>query len=433
MKKLLAFLLSFVLLSSLFAGLSAQGAADYVDETYSYKAAMEFFGDTGDLTRDQEYKGFSSEDGFALDGIWGFEYWDFADNKFKPMTAYYDKNLKEEGWSHSGWSNLYTTSLESAWNTSPYNYCSVANNGKRLHPGSQAGVVITFTAPAGGTISYDLSLYVYTEKITSGSPYGGNNIALFVNDTQIWPAENGIQTIYNDNASKTDPFAVSVPSFRVNAGDKVRFRIVTSNGNNGSKGTELAKFPIVTYHKADVPIGNPKGEAPANVVTTGQRDTTDTAVSWDAAKDAVGYNVYLKGPDDADFRKVNQAPITECQYTLTGLAPKTMYEISISTLTASSESDRSDPQTFITPQLEVSTNPTTDPSETDKTENTENPDSSGSASVKPTGSASDGTDTQPQEKTFPLWIVFVIAGVILVAAVAVVFLMMKKKAATSDK
>ncbi len=431
MKKSLAFLLSLVFVLSLMTGFSARGAVDYVNETYAYIDCKDGFGVMPEgLEKDKEYGGYVSEEGFSLGDIpWSYEYWDFADNTFKPMSGYFDECLKDDGWVHSGWSKFYTSTVESAWNDTGYTYCSVANNGKRLHPGTQAGVVLTFTAPAGGTISYDLAICLYTEKVTATATYGGDNIALFVNDTQIWPANNGIQTIYNDNASKEEPFQVSVTSFKVNAGDKVRFRVTTSNGNRGSKGTELESFPVVTYHSAEVPIGNPKGEAPVTVVTEQiSKKTTDMAVSWSEAKNAVGYNLYLKGPEEGDFRKVNAEPITECQYTLTGLASKTMYELAVSTLTATSESERSEPQTFVTPQVDSAGSSTDGPSGSDSTapstDSAVTPSGSGASSQK----GSNQTDTPAKEAGFPLWAIFVIVGVAVVAAAAVaVFLVLKKK------
>ncbi len=433
MKKTLALLMSMALILSVVAGFAVSANAaplEYVNRTYAMQDYMDEFGThhtKDNMTPDTTYEGaYIKQEGYTFgDNTWTFEYWEPSEDgttgTFKPMTAFFAE--AQSGWVHGGWTNFYTSNAESAWTKNGMTYCSVRNNGKQLHPGDTAGVVVTYIVPADGVISYDLSIMLYGgENRSSTAGKGGDILALYVNTDRIWPAAGQPDcVVYSDTASDAEPFEVSVDSFRVKAGDKVRFMVRTDNGNNGSAGTNLVDFPVVSYSKCVLPIGDPKGVAPSVIYTDrAGKDTTDTVVTWEAAENAAGYNIYLKGPDDADFKKVNEAPITELTYTLTGLKGKTLYDLQITTIPQANpenESDRSATQTFMTgkgPETEEPTTPTT-------TDIPGAPASSDTA-VKPSN-----TDNTKEEGGFPIWVIFVIAGVAVLAVVAVVVVVVLKK------
>ncbi len=456
MKKTLALLMSMALILSVVAGLavSTSAAPAFVNETYKLQDYIAEFGThhtDGKMTFDESSGGYVRSEGFTFgDNTWTYECWDPHANddkgEFKPMTVYYASGYQGE-WAHGGWTNFYTADANSAWTKNYMTYCSVGNNGKRLHPGDEGGVVVTFTVPATGVISYDLSISLYGGTGRDQASGKGDILALYVNDTRIWPAAGQPDcVVFSDTASSAEPYAVSVESFSVKEGDKVRFMVTTNNGNNGSAGTDLVDFPVVTYHSADVPVGDPKGVAPEGImVNRAGQNTTDHEVVWNPAKNAGGYNVYLKGPNDAEFKKVNTAPITECTYKLTGLEAKTLYEVKVSTIPASNpngESDHSEAQAFMTGKgadtgtdTDGGGDPTTDvvdPSNTDTNTNTNTNTNSGSNSASNTGAASSNTNKVEEKKGLPVGaLVAIIAGGVAVVAVAavVVVVVMKKKAA----
>ncbi len=434
MKKTLALLMSMALILSVVAGFAVSANAaplEYVNETYALQDYMDEFGTHHEsMEKDPIKQGYIREEGFAFgDNTWTYEYWepseDGSTGTFKPMTAFFAEVA--DGWVHGGWTNFYTANAESAWTKNGMTYCSVRNNGKTLHPGDTAGIVVTFNVPADGVISYDLAISLYGgDNRSSTAGKGGDVLALYVNDERIWPAAGQEPcVVYSDTASSAEPYEVSVDSFRVKGGDKVRFMVTTDNGNNGSAGTTLESYPVVTYNECVLPIGDPKGVAPTGIVTDrAGKDTTDTVVAWQAAKNAAGYNIYLKGPDDADFKKVNDAPITELTYTLTGLKGKTLYDLKMTTIPTSNpqgESDPSDTQTFMTPK---GPDVVTDPAGDDPTTTSDIP---GAPATSDTAVKPSNTDTPKEEGGFPIWVIFVIAGVAVVAVVAVVVVVVLKK------
>ncbi len=436
MKKTLALLMSMALILSLVSGfmVSSNAAVAYVDETYVYQEAMsDYFGNVDGLTATGEYGSYESAEGFFFgeDKVWTLEYLDqTADSDtpvFKPMTAYFSSAPENP---IQSWTNHYTPNDAAPCEESGLTYCSVASNGKRLHPGTASGPVITFIVPAGGTISYDLTIGAYGEGNLSTGSAGGDKLELYVNETKVWPTGDDV-VIHYDTYSDSAPYEVSFPSFKVNAGDKVRFAVTTSTGNRGSKGVNLVSLPVVTYHEAEVSIGDPNGTPPANVVAERvSKDSTDMKVTWDAAKNAAGYNVYIKGENDAEFKKVNAEPIKECEYVVTGLNGKALYELQVTTIPEANpqnESSPSETQTFLTPK--GNDDPITEGGVVDSvtSDNTGNNSSDG----KPANSGNNNkpaTNKPAEKEGFPLWLIFVIAGgVVAVAAVVVVVLLVVKK------
>ncbi len=415
MKKTLALLMALAMMLACVAGLAMNTSAteqEWVYETYSYQDALEEVGTHGDgeIEIDEATGSYDSVDGFYFcDGLWTYEFWDPETETFEPMTSYYKD--KQVGWAHGTWANIYTAFADSAWKKTGYTYCSIMSNGKHMHPGNTAGPAITFIAPASGVISYEASIYPYSKSHNSDNIALGNYATLWVNDTQVYPAPDEdpeIGHIFSDLHSSSSPLEVTCSSFKVNEGDRVRLRIIAAGGDNGGRRVILSKLPTVTYHEASVPIGDPNGTPPANIITERVgKDTTDMKVSWEAAKNAASYNVYVNG------EKVNEAPITECTYTVTGLDADTLYDMTVTTVLASGvESAHSDPQSFKTAKGNKADAPATDTSSDDS---------------EIVVSTDTGVVEQPKDEgSFPWWIVAV-AGVAVVAIVVVLVLVLGKK------
>lgn len=75
----------------------------------------------------------------------------------------------------------------------------------------------------------------------------------------------------------------------------------------------------------------PTIQPPANV-TVGTVTASSIALSWTAATNATGYNVYRNGS------KITASPVTPTSYTATGLAASTAYNFQVSSVGASGES-----------------------------------------------------------------------------------------------
>ncbi len=436
MKKTLALLMSLALMITVVASFAVSSNAapvEYVEDVYSYATFLETeYGKHASSMEADDDGARISTAGFTFDELWTYEYYDQAESAFKPMTAYFEE-VPEDGWCLSTWDNLYTTSKEAALAQSPYTYCMVFDGGRRLHPSPVSGPAITFIVPADGTVSYDLAIYMYNAG--SSAADWGNKIFVYQNDTKIWPQGEDV-SIYADTDGAGNPYEVSVPSFNVKAGDKIRFMLHTTNGNNGGMGAYLSSLPEVTYHEASVPIGNPKGTPPKNVIVDRLgKDTTDIFVTWDAVKNATGYNVYLKSDADSAPVKVNSEPITSTEYTATGLKGKTLYDLTVTAVMSSGvESEASPAQTFVTPEVNSGSDKNTDVTNTVDTNNTVDVSEPGSKPVT-SGSDKPTTDKPAEKEGFPLWIIIAIIAVVVVVAaavVAVVVLTKKKSAAPAE-
>lgn len=415
MKKSLAILMSLALMLSCIVGASftSSAAPEYVEKTYTYSDAVSDFGSHAEgVEVDSKYYAVIAEE-FLFGKYWTYEYRDPIDDSFKPMTAYYPDNHLDKAWAHYGWSRFYTSYAESAWYSTDYTYCSITANGKAIHPGPGADPAVTFIVPATGVITYEASIYCYgggNTPANRGEDNYGNYISLWVNDTKVWPEDPEYSLIDAESTSPANPFEILVTSISVNEGDRVRLMIEARNNNNIDKGCDLAQYPIVTYEKAEVPIGNPKGEAPTDIVP-GKYTSEGFTVSWSPTDNAAGYNLYING------NKHNTELITETNYVVTGLESNTIYNVSMTTVTnAGSESDPSDILPVRT-KKGVSTEDTAT-STTSPTDTTNEPVSTTT------------TVNKPSEKSFPWWIIIVaVVVVIAVAAVLVLVLGKKKKPA----
>jgi len=428
MKKFLAILMTLALMLSCVVGLTVSSSAaelEYVEESYKWAEAAE--ADYASHTADDDGN-LEGGQAFFADGLWTLEWFDTETSVFSPMSAYFAK--AQEGWVHGGWSNFYTANVDSVWSKIGATYCSVASTGKRMHPGDTTGSVITFNVPATGVISYNASIAPYGTH-TSDSDNGGDAIYLYVNDTMVWPANADDAVFYSDTVSKDAPMVVDCPSFNVNAGDKVRLVLTTKPGTtNGSKGCDLVQLPVVTYHSAktstgaEMSVGNPKGEPPTEIITS-DATAEGCKVTWVEAKNAAGYNIYIDG------QKVNAEPITALEYVITGLQPKTNYNLTITTVTTKgSESDPSPEQPFRTKKGEVTDVPSSD-STVDVITDTTTDTGDASVDTTPVTSAPATTDdaVKNEGSSSVLWIVIAaVAAAVVIAAVVVVIIIKKKKA-----
>lgn len=408
MKKILATFMALLMIAGLMTGLAVTSSADeeqeleYVEEVYSFDALANP-GDWGEGKNP------------IANGLWRFDYWDFADNKFKPMTAWEGSDGGAAG------QNTYfepIPDLVLEQDASPYFYCRHRANGTQMHPGSQADAVRTFIVPASGKIIYDFEIQALAEgNIAGSSETAGDAISVYLNDTLIWPAASyvdgetvteadvaaGFVLLYYDS-----PLSVSISNLDVEAGDEIHLR-VGANGNKGGKATQV-DLNTVTYVTCELPIGDPKGVAPANL-TSSDVGTTTATISWEAARNAKGYNVYVND------EKVNEEEITELTYKLEGLAPGAISRVTVTTVTEIGESDPSEVLSIRT-QKEDTDASSDEPTVTDSGSNN--------------NSGSNSTNTTSNENTG--WIIGIVAGVIvLLAALIIVFVVMSKKKKSDNK
>ena len=436
MKKTLALFMALAMIAAFFVGFAVNSSAApaFVEETYTYADALEEHGKHGEDGDVEISEGgaYNYEEFLFCDGVWTYEYLDNDDGGvFKPMTAYFAE--KQEGWVHGGWSNIYTANEDSAWTSGGNSYCSIMSAGKYLHPGNTGGCALTFIVPATGVISYDAAIYAYgTDSNTPEKQpeTWGSCVWLYVNDTLVWPADEGASEsnrMGGHNTSSSSPVNVSYPSFNANEGDRIRLVVTAYANHNGSKGTALASMPTVTYHSASVPIGNPKGSAPTGIAAECPKNTLNCNVEWTEAKNAAGYNLYLQKEGDEAPVKVNDAPVTGTSYTIEGLESSTLYQLTMTTVTKEgNESDPSEPIAFKSRKVDApASTDTGDTTESNKT--TDTPANTDTAAGKPA--------EKPTEKGgFPWWIIVVVAAVVVIAVVVVIIIVAgkKKKAAPAE-
>ena len=458
MKKFLALLMTLVMAVSFVVTLSVSSSAaeeKWVEETYSLQEVLDAFG-THEAADDFTL---SAEPMFG--GVWTYEWFDTNSSSFAPMGVYVNRSLSNEG-SNNGWANYYSPYKDCLLNQDePANYCMFMSNGKQMHPGTGAGPVITYIAPASGTISFYAEVFPYSNaadgNLSTNGETKGNHMYLYVNDTKVWPATEEDSLMYGDTHTQEAPMKVDATAFNVNAGDRVRMVMTAHAGNKGGKGCTIASQPVVTWHTTSdgTAIGNPNGNPPTGVLSSDLK--ADSAkITWTAAKNAAGYNVYLDG------KKVNDAPINATEYVITGLEARTMYEFTITTVTTSGrESEPTQPQSFRTKKAadtatsttststvttpvsgegegSVTDSVTTDVSNVDSITDsnndvtTESNDASEKTTSKKPTSTKKTTSTMKttaDEAGFPWWII-IVAGVVVLAAVAVVvFFVLKKKPA----
>ncbi len=405
MKKLFTVLLALAMMLSVVAGfaVTASAAPEYLETEYEYNVSEEWGNE--ETKKNPVFQG----------GLWMYEWYHEVNQEFGVMEAWFDKT--PEGVGSSTMTNYYTAIENSyeeyglgAGSLDDYYYCAVRYNGKGLHPGINVAPVVTFVCPADGKLQYTVK----------GAPNGKNNIAeknsagnhlyVFLDEEIVYEVET---CHYQEDKSTYDVDLI----LDVKEGQKIRYAI-GPNGSRSSKGWDMKELPCVVYLESPVPIGNPKGAAPANIMTT-DRTSSGCTVSWDAVENATGYNVYLNG------EKLNDAPITATNFTITGLEPETVYEsLTVSSVSAAGvESDQSDPKSFRTKQAEVASSddkaPAGNDDKTPDQDNDKTPDQDGDKAPSTNGSSNVG---------LIVIIVAVAVVVLLILAVAIVLvvLMMKK-------
>ncbi|MBQ5743371.1 MAG: fibronectin type III domain-containing protein [Clostridia bacterium] len=444
MKKTLALLMTLALVLSCIAGfaVNSSAAVDFVEETYSYDSIVDEYGNIDGLTEDTENKSYNSETGFSFcDGLWSYEYYLTAEKEFKPMVGYYPDCHLADGWLQGGHGSIYVADPSAAWTNGGLTYCGIMGY-KFMHPGEAAGAVITYTVPASGNISYDFSIFANADT-NHPNAYPGENwgtlIYVFINDEQVYPAANdtsGANRIGYHTTSKLMPLEVSLSAINVKAGDKIRAVAVAYNGFNDATGVYFESTPTVTYHSADVPVGNPNGTPPTDLVVDVDKNTNDSTVTWTAATDAASYNVYLKKSADAgDAVKVNTAPVTETTFTLTGMDAETMYEVYVTTVTsAGKESAPSDSYIFKTKKgADAGTSDNTDNSagSSDVATNDSNAGSSNAGNNNAGNNANNNNNNNAnnnkKDSSALLWIIIAVAAAVVVAVVVVVVIVLAKK------
>ena len=89
-------------------------------------------------------------------------------------------------------------------------------------------------------------------------------------------------------------------------------------------------------------VGSAPALQPPAGLTVGATTASTIALSWSAATNATGYNVYRNGS------KITPAPVTATSYTAGGLAASTSYNFQVSTVGASGESELSNAVTGTT-------------------------------------------------------------------------------------
>lgn len=414
MKKTLALFMTLALMLTCITGFAFNSSAEgetpeYVEPSYSFELAMQSFGNVDGIEQNPEWGSYDSEDGFFFDDVWTFEYWDHDSQVFAPMAAYFRSN--QPGMKPS-YGAFYMPYPEVGYSENGLHWIAIWNKGKYYHPGTTGGPVVTFIVPADGTISYSAAW-------SSGG--NGNYATLWVNDEMIFPADGNLENaVFNNNS----PITIEVEAFKVKAGDRVRLRLTTVGGNRSGKGSTLSGQPVVTYIDSAVSIGNPNGEPPTTVTPSRVgKDTSDTLVTWNEGLKAVSYNLYIKeSGTDGDPVKVNDAPITETSYTVTGLKFNTLYQLTVTSLTKEgTESAHSEPAGVKTPKA---------PKDSDKTSDTSTKDTDTSITTNTNTNTNTSTvDNTNPSGGFPWWIVIVAAVVVIIVVILVLVLGKKKKPA----
>ncbi len=422
MKKTLTLLMALVMMLSCFAGLSLNSSAaelEYVEQVYDYKTAMlDDYGKTDDLEIDDETGTYNSGEGFMFGGdLWTYEYYNLETEEFQNMVAYVKTSIA--GYVPS-FSSTYVPFGEVGFQgETGLKYLSIATKGTYLHPGTTSGPVVTFIVPASGKVSYDTSLFCGNA--------GGIHATIWLNDTMIFPADKDLDKALTtgDTHTKEDPFRIALTNVKVEEGDLLRLCITTPDGKRDGRGTTLVDQPKVTYTECVLPIGNPNGTPPSNVMAVpARKNSTDTDVSWDAALNAVSYNIYVKDSNgDEEAVKVNDAPITDTKYKITGLEFGTLYELTVTSITAEGkESAHSDPVGFMTAKGDGKTSDKT----SDKDSDTTNTDAGVSQ-----GGNNPVDNNKGDDAGFPWIIVVIAAAVVVVVAIVLVLVLGKKKKAVA--
>lgn len=405
MKKLFTALLALVMMLSVVAGfaVTSSAAPEYLETEYVYNVGEEWGNE--ETKTNPVFQG----------GLWMFEWYHEVDQKFGVMEAWFDKT--PEGVGSTAQTKFYTAIENSyeeygmgAGTLDDYYYCMIRYNGKGLHPGINVGPVITFVCPADGKLQYTVKGAPNGKTNIEEKNSTGNHLYVFLDEE----LKHEVEACYYQEDNTTYDVDLILD---VKEGQKIRY-VIGPNGSRASKGWDLKEMPSVVYLESSVPIGDPKGAAPTGVMTT-DRTSDGCTVSWEAVDKAVGYNVYLDG------KKLNDAPITETNFTITGLEPETVYEsLTVSSVSASGvESDQSDPKSFRTKQAEAASSddktPAGDDDKTPDPDDDKTSDQGGDKAPSANGSSNAGL-------IIIIVIVAVVVLLILAVAIVLVVMMMKK-------
>ena len=323
------------------------------------------------------------------------------------------------------YAQMYVPFAEAGFSESIHTYCAIWQKGSVLHPGTKTGPAITFIVPAKGTVTY--------EAAVRGGGNGGDYFTVWLNDEMIYPASGDWNDAIFKNATSDNPAEATIPSLKVEEGDVIRMCVMAVGGSRSSRASYIVKHPTVTYTECVLPIGNPNGVPPTDIITTMKgKNTSDTEVMWKESAGAAGYNIYVKNLDaDSEAVKVNSEPITALQYTITGLDFNTMYEMTMTSVTKDGkESEHTDAVAFKTPKGADKDDDKT----SDKTSDADKDDSK--LPVNNDGNNNDKNNTNKKEPVQISWVTIVIIAVavvfvLLIAAVVVLLILLSKKKAAA--
>ncbi|MBO5247675.1 MAG: fibronectin type III domain-containing protein [Clostridia bacterium] len=455
MKKVSALLMALVMMLSCFVGFSLNAFAeekDYVEKEYSYQDAAEKDIENYITSRYElnvNSGTYDSLTGFFVDDVWTYEYLDEDGKTFVPMGAFI--KTKQNGMVVGLAKSFVPNALSEYSNT---NYTGCAVSGKSLFPGNTTGAAVTYVVPASGTISYDVSV-VLPLSSNSAKKNAGSRVTVWVNDKIVYPTSGSMEdaTLYAENAPAESPFEISIPSLKVNKGDRVRLCVTSADGKRASKRVDLAVFPLITYKESSLPIGNPRGVPPTNITANKvSNDVSDIKVTWTPAtvEGILGYNFYVKNDKTGETQKMNDAPVTGTEYTMQGLPFDLIGRLTVTTVTAAGESDPSKEVGFRTPYREgagevvIPSDTSTDSDEGNQTSDVVDTNQDQNSNQNDNNNQNNNQNNQNNQNTnnqnnnnqnnntnkdeFPWWILIVVASVVIVVCAVLLVLMLKKPA-----
>ena len=188
-----------------------------------------------------------------------------------------------------------------------------------LNTATAEATAMAFRAPKSGVV--DFSVKNDEPYLRQNNTQGRVIVTLYVNDEARQSCELVAQ---NQKGDFPD-----LNSIKVTQGDWIR--VTVENVDNPNAGS-VHITPEIIYQNKEVK-DTTAPTAPTRVVTSGVTDEGVT-ISWRASIDNVGvagYYIYL---NDAQT-PVNTEPITDLQYTLTGLDPETPYQVRVVAVDAS--------------------------------------------------------------------------------------------------
>lgn len=200
--------------------------------------------------------------------IWTFGYYSEAEGY---------QLFNHQFYSNGQWRMTTDSTGSENWSYGAY---ALDNN---IYPAGGRDNAVTFTAPKEGTVTV-----AETIAWVGGATTDGIRIAVYADDTKIWPTDSDWCAV-----DETNEKAVNVPAITValHAGEQLHFRI---NCNGSSQNDNTCWYPTVTYISTDyqskyAPGGSQEPEEP-------EEPTPELPVKYDV-KD--GYALYLSDADAA--------------------------------------------------------------------------------------------------------------------------------------